>query len=163
MFARAGGCPIGVIDRPEPVPTGAILLLVVVVVLTEAVGATVGIKLEVVLVGAWIGAGSCCDDAAAAAATVEGAATTVWLIVVADDDEDTVEDETEVVLVMLVSTLLLVLLLLADAADELPNGAGNPLAGDCRICTGGRMVAGALAADTDEEMLLGGALLAAGV
>lgn len=158
MFARAGGCPIGVIDRPDPVPTGAILLLVVVVVvLTEAAGATVGIKLEVDLAGAWIGAGSCCDGAAAAA--VVGAAT-VWVVVA--DDDDTVEDETEVVLVMLVSTLLLVLLLLADAADELlPNGAGSPLAGDCRICTGGRMVAGALAV-ADEEMLLG-ALLEAGV
>lgn len=157
MFARAGGCLIGVIDRPEPVPTGAILLLVVVVVLTEAAGATVGIKLEVDLAGAWIGAGSCCDGAAAAA--VVGAAT-VWVVVA--DDDDTVEDETEVVLVMLVSTLLLVLLLLADAADELPNGAGSPLAGDCRICTGGRMVAGALAV-ADEEMLLGAALLEAGV
>lgn len=157
MLARAGGCPIGVIDRPDPVPTGAILLLVVVVVLTEAAGATVGIKLEVDLAGAWIGAGSCCDGAAAAA--VVGAAT-VWVVVA--DDDDTVEDETEVVLVMLVSTLLLVLLLLADAADELPNGAGSPLAGDCRICTGGRMVAGALAV-ADEEMLLGAALLEAGV
>lgn len=157
MFARAGGCPIGVIDRPDPVPTGAILLLlVVVVVLTEAADATVGIKLEVDLAGAWIGAGSCCDGAAAAA--VVGAAT-VWVVVA--DDDDTVEDETEVVLVMLVSTLLLVLLLLADAVDELPNGAGSPLAGDCRICTGGRMVAGALAV-ADVEMLLG-ALLEAGV
>lgn len=160
MFARAGGCPIGVIDRPEPVPTGAILvLLVVVVVLTEAAGATVGIKLEVDLAGAWIGAGSCCDGAAAADAAVVGAAT-VWVVVANDDD--TVEDETEVVLVMLVSTLLLVLLLLADVADELPNAAGSPLAGDCRICTGGRMVAGALAV-ADEEMLLGAALLEAGV
>lgn len=163
MLARAGGCPIGVIDRLEPVPTGAILLLlllVVVVVLTEAVGAaTAGIKLEVVLVGAWIGAGSGCDGAAAAAAVV-GAAL-VWLVDAADTVE---EDETEVVLVMLVSTLLLllVLLLAATAVDELPNGAGSPLAGDCRIWTGGRMVAGALAA-TELEMLLGGALLDAGV
>lgn len=42
MFPRAGGCPMGVIDRPELVPTGAILLVVaVVVVVIDAVGATV--------------------------------------------------------------------------------------------------------------------------
>lgn len=51
MFARVGCCPIGVIDRPEPVPTGAIL--VILLLLTVGVGgATAGIKLEVVLVGA---------------------------------------------------------------------------------------------------------------
>lgn len=56
MLLRAGGCPIGVIDRPDPVPTGAILqllLVVVVVLLTEAVGAIAdGMKLEVDLDGA---------------------------------------------------------------------------------------------------------------
>lgn len=63
--------------------------------------------------------------------------------------------ETEALLVMLVRTPLLLELLLAmlDTTDELPNGAGNPLAGDCRICTGGRIVLGTLA-DTDEEVLL---------
>lgn len=51
MFARVGCCPIGVIDRPEPVPTGAIL--VTLLLLTAGIdGATAGIKLEVVLVGA---------------------------------------------------------------------------------------------------------------
>lgn len=61
MFARAGGCPIGVIERPEPtVPTGAILLGLVVLVLTGGFGgATTGMKLEVVFMGAWIAAGSC--------------------------------------------------------------------------------------------------------
>lgn len=46
MFPRAGGCPIGVMDRPEPVPTGAILLVVLlalVVVVIDAVGAAVAI------------------------------------------------------------------------------------------------------------------------
>lgn len=59
MFARAGGCPIGVMDRPEPtVPTGTIL--VGLLELTGGFGgATTGIKLEVVFMGAWIGAGSC--------------------------------------------------------------------------------------------------------
>lgn len=63
--------------------------------------------------------------------------------------------ETEALLVMLVRTPLLLELLLAmlDTTDELPNGAGSPLAGDCRICTGGRIVLGTLA-DTDEEVLL---------
>lgn len=63
--------------------------------------------------------------------------------------------ETDALLVMLVRTLLLLELLLAilDTIDELPNGAGSPLAGDCSICTGGRIVVGTLA-DTDEEVLL---------
>lgn len=58
MFARAGGCPIGVIDRPEPVPTGAIEALLIggigagsVMVGPAPLAATGGIKLEV-LVGA---------------------------------------------------------------------------------------------------------------
>lgn len=63
--------------------------------------------------------------------------------------------ETEALLVMLVRIPLLLELLLAmlDTTDELPNGAGRPLAGDCRICTGGRIVLGTLA-DTEEEVLL---------
>lgn len=130
MFARAGGWPIGVMDRPEPVPTGAILLVVVVVVLTEADGATVGMKLEVVFVGAWMGAGSCCDVGAVA---VVGT-TTAWLIV-DEAEDDAVEDETRVVLVAMLVSTLLVVLLEEDTAVELPNGAGNPLAGDFRICT----------------------------
>lgn len=44
MFPRAGGCPMGVMDLPEPVPTGAILLVAaVIVVVIDAVGATVAI------------------------------------------------------------------------------------------------------------------------
>lgn len=64
--------------------------------------------------------------------------------------------ETEALLVMLVRTLLLLfelLLAMLDTIDELANGAGSPLAGDCSICTGGRIVLGTLA-DTDEEVLL---------
>lgn len=51
--------------------------------------------------------------------------------------------------------LLVMLLELLDTADELPNGAGSPLAGDCRICTGGRIVVlDTLAGGTDEEVLV---------
>lgn len=57
--------------------------------------------------------------------------------------------ETEEAL-LLVRTLLL---LLDTTDDEFPNGAGSPLAGDCSICTGGRIVFGTLADDTDEEVL----------
>lgn len=49
-----------------------------------------------------------------------------------------------------------VLLLVGVAVEEettLPNGAGSPLAGDWRICTGARTVAGALAAVADDEVL----------
>lgn len=53
---------------------------------------------------------------------------------------------------LLVRTLALLLAML-DTTDEFPNGAGSPLAGDCSICTGGRIVFGTLA-DTDEEVLL---------
>lgn len=127
MLVRAGGCPIGVMDRPEPVPTGAILqllLVVGIVLLTEEVGATVGgMKLEVDLVGAWIWAGSCCDGIAAVTGV---AATTIWLV----DDGAAVEDKMEVVLAMLVIALPL-LLVLVGIDDEVPNGAGSPLAGDC--------------------------------
>lgn len=76
-------------------------------------------------------------------------------------DDGRIAEETEVlVMLLLVRTLLLLmltllwpLLLLADVI-EFPNGAGNPLAGDCRICTGGRTVVGALAVTDDDEVLL---------
>lgn len=60
--------------------------------------------------------------------------------------------ETEALLVKVVCPPLLLEAML-DATDELPNGAGNPLAGDCSICTGGRIALGALADGTDEEVL----------
>lgn len=116
MLARAGGCPIGVIDR---VPIGAGVGAGVSA--TDAGGAKV-------LVGAWIGAGSGGVADAAETAAV-------------DPGEDCVDG---------------VLLAVGVAEEEatLPNGAGSPLAGDCRICTGARTVAGALAV-ADEALEVG--------
>lgn len=119
MLARAGGCPIGVIDRPEPDPIGAggVGACGCTVSATDTGGA------KEVLLGAWIGAGR--GGVAAAAETI-----------VVEPGDDCVDG---------------VLLAVGVADDEeavtatLPNGAGSPLAGDCRICTGARTVIGALA------------------
>lgn len=51
---------------------------------------------------------------------------TFWLV----DDNAAVDDKTDVLLAMLVNALLL-LIVLVGIDDEVPNGAGSPLAGDC--------------------------------
>lgn len=114
MLARAGGCPIGVIDL---VPIGAGVGAGVSA--TDAGGAKV-------LVGAWIGAWS--GGVADAAETA-----------VVDPGEDCVDG-------------VLLAVGVAEEEETLPNGAGSPLAGDCRICIGARTVAGALAV-ADEALL----------
>lgn len=59
--------------------------------------------------------------------------------------------EAEVTLLLLEGMLLAML----DTTEALPpKGAGSPLAGDCRICTGGRTALGRLVDTDDEEVLL---------
>lgn len=137
---------MGVIDRPEPVPTGAIGALLVGGRVTESVmlepeplAATGGIKFDD-LIGACIVAGR--GGVALAAETI---------VELVEPGDDCVEGE------LLDKALLfpeLVAFEVAIEGTQFPNGAGNPLAGDCSICTGGgRMGAGALVMTDDDRVL----------
>lgn len=106
-MARAGGCPIGVIDRLEPDPIGAGGVGADGWV-TSAIDDTGGAN-EACLLGAWIGVGR-------GGVGTEGAAETI----VVEPGEDCVDG-------------VLLAVGVADDEETLPNGAGRPLAGDCKI------------------------------
>lgn len=96
MLARAGGCPIGVIDRPEP----------------EPIGAGGGWAASATDTGGAIGAGSVAGVGAVETIVVEPGEDCVDGVLLAVGVADAEE---------------------AAATTRLPNGAGSPLAGDCRI------------------------------
>lgn len=82
-------------------------------------------------------------------------------------DDGTFNEDTDVLVMLLLGSILLLplllaivllllleTLLLATVLPVLPKGAGNPLAGDCKICTGGRSGAAGLGLPADDELLL---------